>query len=111
MVRVKGLFYNKNMISVYILTNPSFPEIKIGFSGNVQQRLCILNSSVPNRFNVHYSREFLDRDVAREVESELHDKFRECRASNGEFFRVDPERAALELYHISNDVRSQNNLS
>jgi hypothetical protein len=99
------------MTTVYTLTNPSFPEIKIGFSGNIQQRLGILNSSVPTRFNVHYSREFPDPTIARQVESRVHERFKKCRASNGEFFRVDPEEAALELYHIGNDVMSQNNLS
>ena len=111
MVRLKGLFYNKIMTHVYILTNPSFPEIKIGYSGNIQERLGILNCSVPTRFNVYDSKEYPNPNIARQVESGLHVKFKEHRTGNGEFFYIDPERAAIELYHIGNDVMSQNNLS
>lgn len=92
------------MTSVYILTNPSFPEIKIGFSGNIQQRLGILNSSVPNRFDVHYSHTFRNVDIARHVEGRVHEIFKEYRASNGEFFRIDPDEAALKLSHIANHL-------
>jgi hypothetical protein len=110
-MKVKGLFYNKIMTTVYALTNPSFPEIKIGFSSNIQQRLGVLNSSVPNRFSVYFSRTYPNVTIARQVESRVHERFREYRASNGEFFHIDPEEAALELYHIGNDVMSKNNLS
>jgi hypothetical protein len=101
------LFSNKIMTTVYALTNPSFPEIKIGFSSNIQQRLGILNSSVPNRFSVYFSRTFPSATIARQVESRVHERFKEYRASNGEFFRIDPKEAALELYHIGNSVMSQ----
>ncbi len=42
--------------SIYILTNPSFPDyVKIGYSKNVEERLCILNNSetVPFGFRLY----------------------------------------------------------
>ena len=95
------------MTTVYALTNPSFPEVKIGFSSNVHQRLSVLNCSVPTRFKVHFSRTFPTVAIAREVEDTVHEKFDEYRASNGEFFRVDADKAALEIYHIGNSVMSK----
>ena len=86
--------------TVYALTNPSFPAVKIGFSQNLNQRLGIMNTSVPERFKVHYSYNVQTTQIARQLEKQLHDYFRQYRTPNGEFFNVDPDRVAIEMFHM-----------
>jgi bifunctional DNA-binding transcriptional regulator/antitoxin component of YhaV-PrlF toxin-antitoxin module len=88
---------------VYILTNPSMPDlIKIGKTGNLKERLRSLNSGtgVPEKFLVHYACEVADNSL---IEKTLHYAFGEVRTNpKKEFFRKDPERvvAILRLFAI-----------
>ena len=92
--------------TVYALTNPSFAPVKIGFSQNVNQRLGVLNSSVPERFHVYYSRLMPTTEHDRDLERRLHNHFASHRAPNGEFFNVDPDEVALEMFHMSRSYRT-----
>jgi hypothetical protein len=62
LLNAQGVRYNKmannekHVGSIYILTNPSFPEyVKIGYADDVEQRVSVLNSSasVPFAFRVY----------------------------------------------------------
>lgn len=86
--------------TVYALTNPSFPAVKIGYSQNINQRLGIMNTSVPERFKVHYSCNVPTTQMARRLEKQLHEYFRQYRTPNGEFFNVDPDKVAIEMFHM-----------
>ena len=89
------------MTFVYILTNPSFTPVKLGYTGNLKQRLGILNSSVPTKFNVHYKHKVDYPRLARRIAREVHKDYSEYRADNGEFFNVLPDEAAVHLYHTA----------
>lgn len=92
------------LTTVYALTNPSFSAVKIGYSQNVNQRLGVMNTSVPERFRVYYSRVMPTTELARCLEKKLHEHFHRYRAPNGEFFNVDPDMIALEMFHMSREL-------
>lgn len=92
--------------TVYVLTNPSFAPVKIGFSQNVNQRLGVLNAGVPERFHVYHSCEVPTTEHARHFERRLHRRFASHRAPNGEFFNVDPDEVALEMSHMFRSYRT-----
>ena len=85
---------------VYILTNPTMPDlVKIGKTDNIERRMRELTSStgVPVAFECFYCGEVDDND---EVEKNLHNAFGDHRINpKREFFRISAEnvKAALEL--------------
>jgi hypothetical protein len=100
----------------YILTNKSFAvddrfgcaPIKIGVTTDIESRLGVLNSSTPEKFNVHtlFPTCFYNRKKKRSVvcsimveklEKCLHARFAHRRANNGEFFYIDPDVALRYL--------------
>jgi hypothetical protein len=98
---------------IYILTNEAMPGyIKIGFTTNsVEERLKQLDrTSVPLPFERYYSAEVED---ARRDEEWLHSIFADRRVrGNREFFKMNPELAALALKKIEiKEVRVENNLT
>ena len=98
---------------IYILTNEAMPGyIKIGFTTNsVEERLKQLDrTSVPLPFERYYSAEVED---ARRDEEWLHSIFADRRVrDNREFFKMNPELAALALKKIEiKEVRVENNLT
>ncbi|MBU1685255.1 GIY-YIG nuclease family protein [Patescibacteria group bacterium] len=87
---------------VYILTNESMPEfIKIGFTqGSVEDRIKQLDrTGVPLPFEIYYAASVSD---AVKEEKWLHSIFADRRArDNREFFKMNPEYAALALKRVS----------
>ena len=105
----------------YILTNKSFSvddrfgcaPIKIGVTTDIDSRLSVLNSSTPEKFNVHtlfptcfYNRRNTSSVVCsimvEKLEKCLHARFAHRRANNGEFFYVDPDVALRYLKRYYN---------
>ena len=102
---------------IYILTNPAFKEkyIKIGMCTSIDSRLGILNSGVCEKFEVHtlfktiftnkkYGKITTCSNVTKQIESYLHKRFNHLRATNGEFFLVDPDVVRDELQFIHDKV-------
>jgi len=92
------------MTDVYILINSAFDAIKIGMSGNVSQRIATLNSGVPAPFRVYATYTAHTRELAHEIESEMHSFLADCRCINGEFFDICPEIAYDELNRIGHMI-------
>lgn len=92
---------------VYILTNPSFEGcwIKIGQAENMQNRLNILNSGVPYKYNIYAT---LQTEKFKIVEKFLHKLLQNfCNvptADSKEFFLLDPEKALDMFCLIANIV-------
>jgi len=88
---------------VYILTNPSMPDlIKIGRTNSLDDRVRSLSthSGIPVPFEVFYACEVPD---SLKVEKHLHDAFGDHRVNpKREFFRLNPERvlSVLKLVEI-----------
>lgn len=86
---------------VYILRNEAMPDyIKIGFThGDVKERLKQLDrTGVPLPFEVYYAATVED---AEKEEKWLHSIFADRRArANREFFKMNPEYAALALKRV-----------
>lgn len=76
--------------SVYIIECMGY--VKIGVARNPLQRLSDINTCVPIRAELRFSREFDDSLIAHYVESSLHRIFRKCRC-NGEWFDLTPLEA------------------
>ena len=89
---------------VYILTNESMPEfVKIGFThGKVGERIKQLDrTGVPLPFEIYYAANVED---AKKEEKWLHSIFADRRArDNREFFKMNPEYAALALKRVEID--------
>jgi len=82
---------------VYLLTNPSMPDIvKIGFTSNLTTRMrSLYSSSVPVPFECYFACTVNDMAF---VEKQLHDGFDDFRINpRREFFRIDPERVVAIL--------------
>ena len=82
---------------VYILTNPTMPDIvKIGMTNNLESRMrSLYNSSTPVPFECYFACTVGDMSF---VEKSLHDGFDDYRINpKREFFRVDPERVVSIL--------------
>ena len=89
---------------IYILINEAMPGyIKIGRTGNLEQRIRSLDSTnMPLPFECFYACTVSNAD---RVEKKLHDAFLDHRVrSNREFFEISPERvaSALQLAEIEN---------
>ena len=90
---------------VYILTNPSIPDlVKIGRTSNLRERMRSLSShsGVPVPFECYYCCEV---ENSKEVEKRLHIGLGDSRIKinpKREFFRISPERVKvlLEGYSI-----------
>lgn len=86
---------------VYILINESMPEfVKIGFTrGSVEERIRQLDrTGVPLPFEIYYAATVGD---AQKEEKWLHSIFADRRARNNrEFFKMNPEYAALALKRV-----------
>lgn len=98
---------------VYILTNESMPEfVKIGFThGNVEDRIKQLDrTGVPLPFEVYYAANVND---AEREEKWIHSIFADRRArDNREFFKMNPEYAALALKRIAvKEISIESNLT
>lgn len=86
---------------IYILTNVAMPGyIKIGFTTDLSTRLKSLDrTGVPLPFEVYYAAKV--EDMQRE-EGWLHQVFGDRRVrDNREFFKINPEYAALALKRVS----------
>ena len=82
---------------VYVLTNPSIPDIvKIGMTTDLTTRMrSLYNSSVPVPFECYFACTVNDMGF---VEKQLHDGFDDFRVNpRREFFRIDPERVVSIL--------------
>jgi hypothetical protein len=84
---------------VYVLTNEAMPGlVKIGMTGNEDETTRVKQlyaTGVPLPFQVYYACRV---ENPREVEAALHFAFGPHRINpNREFFRIDPERAAVIL--------------
>ena len=82
---------------VYVLTNPSIPDIvKIGMTTDLTTRMrSLYNSSVPVPFECYFACTVNDMSF---VEKQLHDGFDDFRVNpRREFFRIDPERVVSIL--------------
>ena len=92
---------------IYILTNPKFPEIKIGHSSSFDPRLGVLNTGVPEKFHVYKTFKSPFPNIKNKIttssgntvklESIFHARYHHTRAPNGEFFDVDPEMVINEF--------------
>ena len=94
--------HNSTAGFVYILSNPSMPNIvKIGSTErNVRERVSELSSTtgVPTPFHIEYS---LLIENPKELEFYLHEEFAEHRVNgNREFFSLSPEAAVRRLRKI-----------
>jgi len=88
---------------VYLLTNPSMPNIvKIGFTTNLKNRMrSLYSSSVPVPFECYFACTVEDMNF---VEKSLHDGFDDFRVNpKREFFRIDPERVVSILRMVMID--------
>ena len=88
---------------VYLLTNPSMPNIvKIGFTKNLKNRMrSLYSSSVPVPFECYFACTVKDMNF---VEKQLHDGFDDFRVNpKREFFRIDPERVVSILKMVMID--------
>lgn len=86
---------------VYILTNESMPGyIKIGYTTDINTRLKSLDrTGTPLPFEVYYAAEV--EDMMKE-ELWLHSIFEDRRVrSNREFFKMNPEHAAIALKRVA----------
>lgn len=83
---------NNNKEIVYILSNPSMPElIKIGRTNrSVEERLKELNNtSLPTQFSVEH---IIETSNSKYLEKMIHKNFDDHRVNdNREFFRIDPK--------------------
>ena len=82
---------------VYLLTNPSMPDIvKIGFTSDLTVRMrSLYSSSVPVPFECYFACTVDDMNF---VEKQLHDGFDDFRVNpKREFFRIDPKRVVSIL--------------
>lgn len=98
---------------VYILTNESMPDyIKIGITGRelISRMKELDGTSVPLPFEVYYAA--IVEDAAKE-EDWLHSIFADRRARpNREFFKMNPEYAALALKRIAiSEVKIESKLT
>ena len=88
---------------VYVLTNPSIPDIvKIGMTTDLTTRMrSLYNSSVPVPFECYFACTVKDMSF---VEKQLHDGFDDFRVNpKREFFRIDPERVVSILKMVMID--------
>ena len=82
---------------VYVLTNPSIPDIvKIGVTSDLTARMrSLYNSSIPVPFKCYFACTVKDMEF---VEKQLHDVFGDFRVNPRRgFFRVDPEKVVSIL--------------
>ena len=83
---------------IYILTNPTIPDlVKVGKTNNLEERVRSLSShsGVAVPFEVYYSCEVVDPD---KVEKHIHEGFGDHRVNpKREFFRINPERIVAIL--------------
>ena len=98
---------------VYILTNPCFDEVKVGITGDIDERLRTLNTGVPRRFRVHATYELQDEKEMREIEKLVHEFFSEHRITDefdgkktekDDFFNIEPEKI-YELLKFASKIR------
>ena len=88
---------------VYVLTNPSMPDIvKIGMTDNLPARMrSLYSSSTPVPFECYFACTVADM---RFVEKSIHNGFDDFRINpRREFFRVDPERVVSILKMVMID--------
>ena len=87
---------------VYILTNPTIPDlVKIGRTTNLEERMKTLSShsGIPVPFECYYGCEVED---GQDVERRLHFGFGDHRVNpKREFFRINPERVKMILEGFS----------
>lgn len=76
---------------VYFVRAGSDGPVKIGFTANVEKRISELQTGCPHKLVLLRS---VERDDAREHESELHEKLAHLRIDNSEWFRWHPDLQA-----------------
>jgi len=95
---------------VYLLTNPSIPDlVKVGRTSNLESRIRSLSSpsGVAVPFECYHASEVLD---SQEVEKRIHDAFGDHRVNpKREFFRIHPERvlSILKLVEVRDVTPSE----
>lgn len=72
---------------------------KIGFSSNVEQRLCTLQTGNSECLKIHHKVEVPD-DQVREIEKTIHSEYRYLRVK-GEWFNMSPQQAILCIEHAA----------
>ena len=93
---------NKIVGSIYILTNPSFPEyVKIGYADDVNKRVQQLNSSeaVPFSFHIYATFDVIERLT----DKKLHDFIDKINPDLRSKEKVGDKIRVREFYHIQAD--------
>jgi predicted GIY-YIG superfamily endonuclease len=93
---------------VYILTNSSFDDIKIGYSNNPERRVKELSksTSAPSDFVIAYKHECADEHRMYNLESAVHTRLDEHRPNKGkEFFNCSVEKAIKTIKSVDDDLQ------
>lgn len=82
--------------------------VKIGYTGNIRQRMQTISSSSGLEIINGYATEFVDSEIAYSIEQACHETFDAYR-TKGEFFRISFDEACCELEKYAAKIAEINN--
>ena len=82
--------------------------VKIGYTGNIRQRMRTISSSSGLEIINGYATEFVDSEIAYSIEQACHETFDAYR-TKGEFFRISFDEACCELEKYTAKIAEINN--